>query len=513
MTRNFNWAALLDGESTDGESADLYEALTDDEKELVDRLDYRARALPLTHIRANYNLSVDSNLESVVSVVDSYESGYYFRSVKRGEAEPIPIDWTAQPDGDSFTVDLSWCGMFGSWECGASYEAILDIIKGEASTEGLEHLLAKRQGSPLDSNRSNLYANIGKVNPDLRDRLNDLLLAHLQREADNFKTPVDADAYASRLFETLELEALEAYREEFSPSLNELVRGAVQAATPMPTGIDALDAILGGGLVPGVSVLAGDPGAGKTALAVQMLLYAAHKCGPDERVVYFMCDQGGAYEIAKRLASVSCAIDTVADGEDPVAASCRLSDAARWTDDELSNGAKICNEITNGRVVLVSLLDGSLKKLKDKLGAMERQGRVKYRLIVIDYYQLLRDLDDYESTGESVATSAEFASAVITTLRNWANCNKVPFLLIGMFNKESIQRHQKGGDPELTDLLGSVDIPYQADHVIALTNTHNGSGIVHLADMKHRHAGNESQSSRFSKLRLDGEHGYFSELV
>src|SRR5579872_3242989 len=45
---------------------------------------------------------------------------------------------------------------------------------------------------------------------------------------------------------------------------------------PVPTGIDELDRVLGGGLVPGsVTVLGGEPGVGKSTLLLQMLVAMA----------------------------------------------------------------------------------------------------------------------------------------------------------------------------------------------------------------------------------------------
>ena len=53
----------------------------------------------------------------------------------------------------------------------------------------------------------------------------------------------------------------------------------VEAATSRSTGIDELDRVLGGGLVAGaVVLLAGEPGAGKSTVCVEMAAHSARDC-------------------------------------------------------------------------------------------------------------------------------------------------------------------------------------------------------------------------------------------
>lgn len=56
---------------------------------------------------------------------------------------------------------------------------------------------------------------------------------------------------------------------------DELVNGYLLPSDPYPFGVESLDKSLGGGLRPGLNVLMADPGAGKTALAVQLLAHNA----------------------------------------------------------------------------------------------------------------------------------------------------------------------------------------------------------------------------------------------
>lgn len=67
---------------------------------------------------------------------------------------------------------------------------------------------------------------------------------------------------------------------------------------PVPTGVDKLDQLLGGGMARGVTVIGGESSAGKTALACQS---AAAMCAMGQRVAY------ASYETAWEVVQLRCA--------------------------------------------------------------------------------------------------------------------------------------------------------------------------------------------------------------
>ena len=467
------------------------------DREAVRRLDRSSG-----HVPARLQLPVECSLADLADAVDEYDRMKRRNMPARPGSEPYTpaVDWAAEPEGDSFSVSFG-LPAFGTvvWKCNAKMFSECGVY--ENSRKEAAELWRTMRGET-----------IGPSSPELDEAYSGLLLAYLQSRATSFRTPQDAELCAEEFVQTIRRAAVEMRRGEYALDLQSLVSQAVRAARPTPTGIDSLDAILGGGLVPGVYVVAGDPGAGKTALAVQMLLYAAHSCGEDERAAYVMLDQGGAPEIAKRLVSLAYAIRGAAgDVECQNKERAKLSNAARWDDVERGFYPAHVDELTNERAMLFSLMDGSVANMKEKLDRFMRECGVSLRFLCIDYYQLLRDVGGYEASGETVGSSAEFASLVMRELRTWATDNGVPVVLVGQFSKEAIQRHAKGVEPVMTDLLGAVDVPYQAEAVIMLTNSHDGTGLVTISDAKHRHAGNDAQSGRTARLRLDGEHGLFTE--
>lgn len=490
---------------------ELRHNLPRDERKACDRLEYHVPGSQLQYVEASIVLPVDGDLVQLSEVVAEYDRAIAEPQQGDGASRPLPeIDWTAKPEGDSFEVRFGRSPFSDvRWTCRAFFFKSSSMYDNQQLKKDLAELWSCKVGEAIDSSSRSL-----------EEVYNDLLLAHVKAQVQAysfmFRTPAAVDDAAAKFVNAVMVAVRDMRRAQFEPDMYALVSYAAEAARPTPTGIDSLDAILGGGLVPGIYVVAGDPGAGKTALVTQTLLFAAHSCNADERAVYVMLDQGGAPEIAKRLVSLSYAIHAAAgDAECLSADRCKLSTAAEWDDYERGFCPAYADKFTNGRAILLSLMDGSYHNMVSKLDSIVKRGEVSLRLVVVDYYQLLRDVGGSvydDNTGETVGSSAEFASAVMRDLRTWATTNRVPVVLCGQFTKESIMRHAKGVEPVMTDLLGAVDVAYQSEAVVMLANGHDGTGIVTISDAKHRHAGNDAQADRTARLRLDGEHGFFTEV-
>ena len=76
-----------------------------------------------------------------------------------------------------------------------------------------------------------------------------------------------------------------------------VTEAAATPATRIPTGLEGLDRVLGGGLVPGsLALLAGEPGIGKSTLLLQVAASLARSCGP----VVYVTGEESAEQIALR---------------------------------------------------------------------------------------------------------------------------------------------------------------------------------------------------------------------
>ena len=291
---------------------------------------------------------------------------------------------------------------------------------------------------------------------------------------------------------------MEAKRRALKPAvLMELTRAKTQAMK-VSTGIPELDGILCGGFQRGgIYVIAGDPASGKTALSVQSSMFTANQLTDDEIVLYFMLDQGGESEILKRCVSLSHAITSAMDGKP--CEGLELSRCGQWADEELVMGTHEYDALSGGRLIVRS--DADLDEIMEAIEKAE-SARLRPRMLCVDYYQLI------QHNGSNVASDAETASEVMRELRQWSYDSGVFVLLCGQYTKQAIERHQSGQPPRMTDLLGGVDVPYQAEAVLCITNEMDGTGQITIADCKGRHSGNAAKSEREAALMLDGEHGY-----
>ncbi|MEO6794058.1 MAG: DNA repair protein RadA, partial [Mycobacterium sp.] len=83
---------------------------------------------------------------------------------------------------------------------------------------------------------------------------------------------------------------------------------ALGGARPQPTGVGELDRVLGGGIVPGsVTLLAGDPGVGKSTL----LLEVAHRWAVAGRRVLYISGEESGGQIRLRAERTGCSHDEI----------------------------------------------------------------------------------------------------------------------------------------------------------------------------------------------------------
>jgi replicative DNA helicase len=86
----------------------------------------------------------------------------------------------------------------------------------------------------------------------------------------------------------------------------------MNAPDPVPTGIRPLDAVLSGGMRPGLHVLGGEPGAGKSALALQMCHNVVRSGGA---AVYFSVEMPCSQCVFRLLSLVSSEMEEAGRGQ------------------------------------------------------------------------------------------------------------------------------------------------------------------------------------------------------
>jgi len=326
-------------------------------------------------------------------------------------------------------------------------------------------------------------------NPDPR-----WTLPHIEADAARYLQLCAADScgsltpwIADRIMSWFLHEAMptEVEDSEDADPITKLLAEAMEDAAPVSTGILQLDSLLGGGLHRGLSILAGDPSAGKTALGIQLSLYAANQ--RDGSVVYAMCDQGGRKSALLRMVSCAAAVAGVRG--------CELGQAGAWSQREVYEGRQAYDRVSKGRVRLYDTTE--VTKLVSQLTYLARTDGVSFA--VLDFAQSMT------FDGRALAFDVEAASLAVRELRAWAHRHNAVVLLLSAFSKSASEAHARGAVPQMSDILGSAELAYSAEHVLAIDNPHDSSGRVTVRDLKHRHG-----DGKPCTLHLAADHGLFS---
>ncbi len=220
------------------------------------------------------------------------------------------------------------------------------------------------------------------------------------------------------------------------------------------TGLIGLDGLLGGGLAPGVYILAGEPGAGKSSLALQVADYSAQF--GTRGCVFASLEMGASQLVCKSLTRMSAGMheNPLAFGE--IAAlmprlgsgeSGRAAMLAETVEAYMSNIAPALS--TQDAVGTVS----SISALYDSLPGGELPP-----VLVLDYVQVVgREKND------AGVTDVQALSAVMKGLCSLSKRHGIPVLAL------SSQNRGKRGTAVLDSLAGCSELEYSATAVMFLS--------------------------------------------
>jgi replicative DNA helicase len=242
---------------------------------------------------------------------------------------------------------------------------------------------------------------------------------------------------------------------ELAPEFHErVVQAQEKGPVSIKTGIDGLD-VLTGGLKPGVHVLAGEPGAGKTTFAVQLAVAAASDGHPaifvsfeestDRIMLRTLCcwyNRKHGHEWNKHL-DAKAFEDGIANADDKEAFSsaCKEAEKGLW--------GNLWIKQASSRLSVV--------EVEDIARAAMEELKVTRCLVVVDYLQrwalTRRGRDDFRFK----------VSGLVGELRDLALDLQSPVLVI------SSQNRPGQGEARLVSLKESGDIEYSADTALFLT--------------------------------------------
>ena len=307
--------------------------------------------------------------------------------------------------------------------------------------------------------------------------------------------------------------AWDAFRDSFG-SLYDLMQDSyINAVPPVPTGIGGLDALLGGGMRPGLHTLGGEPGAGKSALALNLAVSAALV---GKRVLYASLEMRRA-ECVARL----CSMLSTSGAREPfrwcdwerlgMAARARRDEAVRAGDAKGFVADLMSSDPAGSALSLLmrscpglAVADG--RELRDLDGLLKAAGRgcdAGLSLLIVDYMQLI-DV-------HGAASEYERVSSVCRALAAFGVDHGVPVLALTSLNRDAL----RGGEPSKHGGRGSGNSEYDATSMWVLTKDGGEGGPVggprpiRLHVVKAR-SGAEAVGESALPLTFDGAHCLFT---
>ena len=207
-----------------------------------------------------------------------------------------------------------------------------------------------------------------------------------------------------------------------------------------------------------VIIIAGRPGSGKSAFALNIALNAAIK---EKKSVAFFSLEMGSEEIVKRMFGCIGKID----GDTLKTGKLKNTDWKKWNEamSELSD-AKFYLDDSGG--ISVSEIRRKCRKLKNSEDGLD--------LIVIDYLQLLSSSTKY--AGQRVQEVSEISRDI----KKLAMELQIPVIALAQLSRSVEQRRGEDSKPKLSDLRESGSIEQDADIVLFLHSDEYGKYNANL---------------------------------
>lgn len=221
------------------------------------------------------------------------------------------------------------------------------------------------------------------------------------------------------------------------------------------TGIYDLDSMICGLHKQELTIIGARPGVGKTTLALQIAEKIARN---DKNVLFVSLEMSDNQLIQKMIArtgnvkSYRMRMGTIEDED--------------WT--KISNAIGKLSDLkfnTNSKIRTIQKLELEARKLKN---------RGKLDLLIIDYIQLLKSKDKFNSREQEVADISRRLKLMSLEL-------DIPVVALCQLN-----RNASNNEPSLSDLRESGSLEQDADNVIFLHQENNENNIVTLKVAKQR---------------------------
>lgn len=254
----------------------------------------------------------------------------------------------------------------------------------------------------------------------------------------------------------------------------------------IPTGIDALDAILGGGFATGLHVIGANPGMGKTSLMLHILINLALN---KRHSLFFSLDMSAIQTTMRLVANTSYRFDDLENKTINDISNAKVIMKDKKVDCSVQELCDRYSTAIDPYINILSVHGDSLGKIDKSVTYIEsvetaiknfKQYSKARPVVVIDFLQLLRnkpsstfrDENDGEITLKSYDKRLEM-DHIIDALKDLSTVYDVPIIVITSINRSSYTKSNgySNDDYDISFSKESGNIEYMADVLIRLTSS------------------------------------------
>lgn len=305
-----------------------------------------------------------------------------------------------------------------------------------------------------------------------------------------------------------------ALRDSYGSADDFLRVGYLEAPVPLPTGIGPLDRVLSGGLRPGTYILGGEPGAGKSALALQLALMAAQR---GKRVLYVSLEMDWTQCRSRCLSLLSMEVPgltpfkwadvpmmgrrlarSIREGREKCGDDSCVSDLLR------ADPVAAANAFMDSQCAGLAIADdGSLCDVGAFSEVAWKAKEAGVNLLVVDYLQHM--------DGQDGGTEYERINAASSSLMRLGRSLGIPLLVLSSLNRQASMKEK----PDMHSFRGSGHIEYDTMAAMILRRAPvnadaEGVRLVELHVVKQR-CGMETGEHPI-ELFFDGAHNRFEAV-
>lgn len=303
----------------------------------------------------------------------------------------------------------------------------------------------------------------------------------------------------------------EEFRDSYGTMQSFLERGYLNSGSPVPSNIQPLDSLLCGGFRPGLHVLGGEPGSGKSAFGLFVSMMSALS---GARAMYISLEMSRSQCMSRCLSFASTTtghpfewgnmweLARRARGQRDEAL--RRGDAAGFAREfnETDPVALAASSLESRCPGLLIADSQSLHEISGIESALRRGRECGLDIAVVDYLQYVGE--------EGTASEYDRVSSVSKRLNMLSVELSVPILALASCSRAGNKTKET---PDMHAFKGSGDIEYHALSAMVIDRDPEGSDLDRRLHVVKNRFGGVTDSETCIRLRFDGAHNSFALAV